>query len=304
MNVKEEPVSSTNVEAEQRTVDESPEIANVIIKQQRSSPEQVPPPPSSQPSQAIDDFENDPEAGPSGLQTEQTRSNENYGRRLIQYDSDATTEDESGDERAAMWRPQESYRFNRNDEDSGDTRFSSQSWRYDLPAAIEPQVHLDIAPSASNQSEEVIDLSENESVHSNAATHNPPANAPRNLEVLTAPDLQLDWLSDSSSDNEIVCTIRPQTPDRSAALNFTQPTLSISQANDLPAIDLTASDDEEATHPRVYCAGQPGCTRPLSSGERMRLLYENRHNRIANIYLRNRLASRSPNFHNEQRGDR
>lgn len=301
MNVKEEPVSSTNVEEEQQTVDESPEIANVIIKQQRTSPEQAPPPPS----QAIEDFENDPEAGPSGLQTEQMRSTENDGRRLLRYENDSS-DDDSADERAAMWRPQESYRFNRNDEDSGDTRFSNQSWRYDVTAANEPQVHLDIAPTVSNQSEEVIDLSENESVHSNAViSHNPSANAPRNLEVLTAPDLQLDWLSDSSSDNEIVCTIRPQTPDRSAALDFTQPNLNTLQApNDLPAIDLTASDDEEATQPRVYCAGQPGCTRSQSGGERMRLLYENHHNRLANIYLRNRNANRSPNFHNEQRGDR
>lgn len=283
-------------------MDESSNVANVIIKQQRSSPEQAPPPP---PLQATNDFENDPEAGPSGLQTEQMRSNENDGRRLLRYENDSSSDDDSGDERAATWRPQESYRFNRNDEDSGDTRFSNQSWRYDSRAANEPQVHIEVAPSASNQSEEVIDLSENESVQSNAVSHNPPANATRNLEVLTAPDLQLDWLSDSSSDNEIVCTIRPQTPDRIAALNFTQPNLSTSQApNDSPAIDLTVSDDEEATHSRVYCAGQPGCTRSQSSGERMRLLYENHHNRLASIYLRSRPTNRSPNFHNEQRGDR
>lgn len=292
MNVKEEPVSSTN-EDEEQSADVQTDTANVIIKQQ----------PRPQPPQ-IDDFENDPEAGPSGLQTEQLRTIENDGRRLLRYQNDTSSDDESGDERAAIWRPQDSYRFNRNDEDSGDTRYSGQSWRYTLPTVNEPQVNIsDIAPSTSNQSEEVIDLSENESVHSNAV-NNPPTNADRSLDVLSAPDLQLDWMSDTSSDNEIVCTIRPPTPDRNAALNFTQSNLNTSHAkNDLPAIDLTASDDEETTYSRGLCPGGTRMAQPVDYSDRLSLLYDNPHQRhLANmIMLRNRCAIRSPNSHNEQR---
>lgn len=299
MNVKKEPVSSTNEDEQQRNVDEQPDIANVIVKQQPST-QLLPPPPPPPPPLPNDDFENDPEAGPSGLQTEQMRSVESDGRRLLRYRNDSSSDDDSGDERVAMWRPPESYRINRNDEDSGDTRYSNQSWRYDLPAVNEPQVNIsDIAPSTSNQSEEVIDLSENESVHSNV----PPTDATRSLEVLTAPDLQLDWLSDSSSDNEIVCTIRPQSPDRNAALNFTQSNLNTTHAtNDLPAIDLTVSDDEETTYPREFSNGQT--VAGSRANERMSLLYENHHHRLANFYRRNRCSIRPQHFNNEQRNDR
>lgn len=303
MNVKEEPVSSTNGDSnedEQQSVDMIVDTANVIIKRQ----------PTPRPPTPNDDFENDPEAGPSGLQTEpmRRRSIQNNGR-LLRYQNDSSSDDDSGDERAAMWRPQEPYRFNRNDEDSGDTRYSSQSWRYDLPPVNEPQVNVsETAPSANNQPEEVIDLSENESVHSNAAHIQQPANATRSLEVLTAPDLQLDWLSDSSSDNEIVCTIRPQSPDRSAALNFTQSNLNTSQAqNDLLAIDLTVSDDDDAANSREYCNGRPVTESRANERinfERVGIFYENHHHRLANMYLRNRCAIRSPSFRGEQRSDR
>lgn len=280
--MKEEPVSSTNVD-EQKS-EERAENGNVIVKQR---------PPSN-------DFENDPEAGPSGLQTEAALSNTNVGRRLLQYQSDS--DDDSEDECAsAMWRPQESYRFNRNEDDSGDTRFSNQSWRYDPPMPTnDAPVINDNAPSTSNQNDDIIDLSENESNQSNA----PPSNA-RSLEVLTAPDLQLDWTSDSSSDNEIVCTIRSHMPsDRShnTALNLSQSNLNGAQAsNDEPVIDLTVSDVEDYHHTR-------NTTRPTIVSSRSSELsrgFMNHHYRMSNMYYnRCRRPLRSPNFCSESRNER
>lgn len=282
-------MSSTNSD-EQRN-DERIENANVIVKQQ---------PPSV-------DFENDPEAGPSGLQglqMEPLRSNANDGHRMCRYHSDS--DDDSGDECAsAMWRPQESYRFNR-EEDSGDTRFSNQSWRYGVPAANETPSVSDIAPSTSNPADEVIDLSENESVQSNVLNA-APSNAHRSLEVLTAPDLQLDWLSDSSSDNEIVCTIRSQSPENTA-LNLSQSNLTTLQvpnpidSNHLPPIDLTASDEEDNLFASSDSGNGPTIVGSRSSG--LARDFMNQHYRLTNMYYRCRRPLRSPNFRSESRNER
>lgn len=194
-----------------------------------------------------DDFENDPEAGPSGLQAAPSRNNEKGIHRTLRYANDSSS-DESGDERevaSAMWlNAQESYRFNRKENESGDARYFDHSCRF------EPLNVNEASASTSNQDDEIIELSENESVQSNVVVQTTPAY--QNLEVLTAPDLQLDWASDTSSDNEIVCTIQPRSPDRDAALNFSRSNLNAQQAaaNDLPAIDLTASDDEESAFPQ------------------------------------------------------
>lgn len=248
------------------------------------------------------DYENDPEAGPSGLQNEAVRNNTNNGQRMLQYQSDS--DDDSVDECAsAMWRPQESYRFNRNEEDSGDTRFSNQSWRYEVPPINEAPVASDNAPPTSNQNDDIIDLSENESVHSNTELDAPPSNA-RSHEVLTAPDLQLDWTSDSSSDNEIVCTIRSQMPtdcSHDTALNLSQSNLNGSQAtNDLPVIDLTVSDVEEYQFPI-------NINRPtiVSSRSGLSRGFMNHHYRMSNMYYnRCRRPLRSPNFRSESRNER
>lgn len=237
--VKVEPVSSTN-----KNEDEKPDL-NVIVKQQALT----------------DDYENDPEAGPSGLQTDGIRCNENKTARMRQYQNDSS-DDDSSDERemaSAIWRPQQSFRFSRNDDDSGDTRYSNNSWRFDHSTNNEP-VPSEVAPPQlpqpppppppppSNHTDEIIDLSENDSVQSSMNAQKAPTNANRSLEVLTAPDLQLDWLSDSSSDTEII-QIRSRTPEFNADdLGYLKSNLNSSNASsDLPAIDLTVSDDEETT---------------------------------------------------------
>lgn len=279
MNVKEEPVSSTN---EQQNEENSETVNDNVVARQ---------PPST-----TVDFENDPEAGPSGLQTESVRNGMTNGHRMLRYHSDS--DDDSGDEcaNATMW-----HRFNRNEEDSGDTRFSTQSWGYDTQPIVNEVSLADAVPSASNnQSEEIIDLSENESIQSNAPLNDAPTNANRNIEVLTAPDLQLDWLSDSSSDNEIVCAIRPQTPNRSAAIDLSQSNLNTIQTNNvLPlAIDLTASDEEENTRENNYLQS--------NAASRMNLYREYfRDQRISDLYNgRLRRSLRSPNFRIESRNDR
>lgn len=258
MNVKEEPVSSTNDEHHQQQQqqqhdeaqhDEKPTIAgnsNVTVKQ----------PPAN------DDFENDPEAGPSGLQNEHSRNRENDNRYFGMYIDSSDTED-SVDERemsSTLWRPQPAFRFSRIDDDSGDTRdtrYSNQSWRFDQTTMNEPPHSLsdDIpipllpipplpipVPTARNvPANDVVDLVDSEITQS---VQNPPLN--RSHEVLTAPDLQLDWASDTSSDNEIICTIPPQTLE----------------SNNLPAIDLTGSDDEEATNSRNTSNESPSLRQP------------------------------------------
>lgn len=241
--MKAEPVSSTNEEEpheEKPSIDER--TSNVIVKQQ---------PPAND-----DDFENDPEAGPSGLQRELFTNGGNDGLPVRRYMNDSS-DDDSGDEREmvpAMWRPQASYRFARIDDDSGDTRFSSNSWRFDQTAMNEPHSLSDVTASSTtnnNQADEVIDLSESESLPSNVAVQKPPTNVPnRSHEVLTAPDLQLDWFSDSSSDNEIVSAIRSRTLERPENLSKARPNRGASYApaaHTFPAIDLTASDDEDTS---------------------------------------------------------
>lgn len=238
---------SSATPAERKSPD-MPEGANLTVRQ--SSP---PPPASASTAAASMNFENDPEAGPSGLQS--ASSNLENRRRLRYHNS--SSDDDSDGESANLWRPQEPYLYNRNADDSSDTRYSEQSWIYDrndIPSTAAEPSSVVCEPSSSSthkQMDEVIDLSENESLQSN--TQNPLQNTNnenRSIEVLTAPDLQLDWLSDSSSDNEIVCTIRPKSP--TAPLNLTQSTSSNpTNFSSVPTpIDLTISDDEEIDHIR------------------------------------------------------
>lgn len=204
---------------------------NVIVKQQP----------------AADDFENDPEAGPSGLQNESVRINEIENRPIRGYPIDSS-DDDTGDERemaSALWRPPP-FRYSRIDDDSGDTRdtrYSNQSWRFDQTTINEPPSLSEDVPSArDDQIDDVVDLIDNDVTQS---AQIPPVT--RSHEVLTAPDLQLDWASDSSSDTEIIYTIRPRTPDASVDNPQPNPLLA---SNELQAIDLTASDDEETSFTR------------------------------------------------------
>lgn len=247
-----EPVSSTNGQKEQSEEFEAPRKLEKIEKFERpENSDQA----RNKPPIQTDDFENDPEAGPSGLQTEPRRSNHSKivnMHRKLRYQNDSSSDDDSADERdaqetaSAMWlNSHESFRFNRKENESNDKNYFNPSFRFDQ--AIEPS--NEASASANNQDDEVIELSENESVQSNVIVETTPNGENRNLEVnlLTAPDLQLDWASDTSSDNEIVCTIRSRSPVRSVALNLSRSNLNASQAEtDLTAIDLTASDDEEA----------------------------------------------------------
>lgn len=281
--VKVEPVSSTN---KTEPEDEKPDNPNVIVKQQ---------PPA-------DDYENDPEAGPSGLQTEGARINENKDLRMRQYRNDSS-DDDSSDERemaSAIWRPQQSFRFSRNDDDSGDTRYSSHSWRFDHSTINEP-VPIEVAPPPSNHTDEVIDLSENDSVQSSMQQmQKAPTNANRSLEVLTAPDLQLDWLSDSSSDTEII-QIRSRTPEliNVEDVGFLKSNLNSSNAsNDLPPIDLTVSDDEETTF--LSDDNQDNANEVPTIDARIRRYSEILPARPLNCYR----PLRSSNYHEDDRTER
>lgn len=223
-NVKEEDVSSSDMDNLIKQEDTKP-VSN-LVKQQKTT--------------QYDDYENDPEAGPSGLQTESARRRDN-GRRM-RYSDDSSDSDEGS---ISAWRTLRSYRPNQNDFEADTNNCSNNSWSLNASVTSEPS-SLSQPTAVANEIPEVIDLSENESCHSNTGDQSPLAT--RSHEVLTAPDLQLDWLSDSSSDTEIV-SIR--SPDRIDALNLSKSNENaLPSNNELFAIDLTASDDEENTASR------------------------------------------------------
>lgn len=306
--VKEEPISNTNEEREgvEQQQDVKPligENSNVIVKQQQQEEEkQLPTPPPSpldlqpqplQQLQSTDDFENDPEAGPSGLQKEPISNTANCTQKpMLRYPNDSS-DDESGDDREmAMWRPPAAFRFSRTEDDS---RFIVDRWRYDQAANNNDSSNFsDLAAQSAtnNPTDEVIDLSENDS---NATVQNAPINVQSTHghevlhTVITAPDLQLDWLSDSSSDNEIVCTIHDR---HASAAKKSQSNVSAENDesnDDVPAIDLTASDDEDTSFTREDTSNGPS-----SIG----------YNMIRDKFTHYGSVMRSSNYHDDNRNDR
>lgn len=255
VNVKSEPVSSTN----ERESLEPSRYLKMPKKQERS--EDFEQPNMSEPSTSTnanvtlpmqaDAFENDPEAGPSGLQTRPCRRTNKTMHRTLRYQSDSSSDDDSDDVRVAQETASKRWLNNyhdlyRKENESGDTHYFNQTCRFDdTTAPNEPVNRTEASVPIGNQEDEIIELSENESVQSNVIVETTPVNANQGLE---APDLQLDWASDTSSDNEIVCTIRSRSPPaRNVALNLTRSNLHASESDtDLPPIDLTVSDDEEA----------------------------------------------------------
>lgn len=109
-------------------------------------------------------------------------------------------------------------------------------WRYDQARKNESSNKNN---SERNAADEVIDLSLNDS---DATVQNVLAN--RCHKILTEPDLQLSWLSDSSS-NEFVYTIHNCNAARKSQSNV-GPEI---ESNDVAAIDSTASDDDSSNGP-------------------------------------------------------
>lgn len=254
--MKAEPVSSTN----ERESLEPSRYLKMPKKQERL--EDFEQPNMSEPSTSTNanvnlpmqagDFENDPEAGPSGIQTRPCRRTNKVMHRTLRYQSDSSSDDDSDDVRVAQETASKRWLNNyhdlyRKENESGDTHYFNQTCRFDdtTTAPNEPVNRTEASVPIGSQEDEIIELSENESVQSNVIVETTPVNANQGLE---APDLQLDWASDTSSDNEIVCTIRSRSPPaRNVALNLTRSNLHASGTDtDLAAIDLTVSDDEEA----------------------------------------------------------
>lgn len=272
--VKEEPNSATNVEQrpgkveEEQQRDVKPLIgdnSNVIVMQQQPQQQQQAPPAPLQ--QSTDDFENDPEAGPSGLQRATPNGSTCNQQQTRRYPIDFSDDDddESVDERE-IWRPPAAFRFARTQDDP---HFINDQWipydQDDQATNNDSSNFSDLAAQLANKNknptDEVIDLSENDS---NATVQNAPTNEQQpncSHEVLTAPDLQLDWLSDSSSDNEIVCTIHDRNASsatkKSQSSNVSVENDDSDVDDDVPAIDLTASDDEEISFARDDSSNVP-----------------------------------------------
>lgn len=271
-HVKEEPNSSTNEENEHQQ-DVKPligESSNVIVMEdqqqqpaQRSQPE---PQSLSAPQQSnIDLIENDPEpeAGPSGLQRQPiTRNQRQLHRR---YPNDSSDDDESGDDSISMWRPPASFRYTSSNND--ESRYPVNHWAYDQidqgTNNNDTSNFSDLTvQSASNNAAEIIDLSENDSnttEQQNASNIVSPRNrSNHDRALITAPDLQLDWLSDSSnsgSNDEFMCTMRDRVaPKKKPQSNHVSVAANESDDDEddegVPAIDLTASDDEETSFVR------------------------------------------------------
>lgn len=153
------------------------------------------------------DYVNDPEAGPSGIKRESTR------KKMFEIKNPFDYSDESDDETPlSMWNRQQSWKNESND----------------IP---------DVEPNnvQSNQAVEIIDLIDNEATTSND-TESSNKNS-SDIEILTLPELQLDWASDSSDEDEISSI--PNHEFKSKQSDQTQ------SDHGLPAIDLTLSDDDD-----------------------------------------------------------
>lgn len=202
---------------------------------------------------SANDYENDPEAGPSGLNTQSISLFDN-ARNSFRYPD--TSDDESDEDReiaASLWRSREAYNA------------TAKGANHDIPWRLRQNSPANFtAPANKTQSDEyrmadVVDLSEPEN------NEVAPADAPSpqrsgGMEILTAPDLQLDWSSDTSSDDEIICTTDiPDSPvvppqNQNEPLNYStrcddeDEDLGIVLLPDESPIDLTLSDEDETTN--------------------------------------------------------
>lgn len=154
------------------------------------------------------DYVNDPEAGPSGIKRESKRS------KLLKLKNPFDYSDESDDETPlSMWNRQQSWKNESND----------------IPNAATNNVQ-------SNQSAvEIIDLIDNEATTSND-TESTNKNS-SDMEILTLPELQLDWASDTSDEDEITSIPNQENKSKQSDQSLLE--------NGLPAIDLTLSDDDD-----------------------------------------------------------
>lgn len=220
-NVKVEPVSSTNShESDNESCDEKPTNLSVLIKQQEPNTE----------------YKNDPEAGPSGIKCEPTTSKSTTeNRNQFNYFSDDS--DDESSQPSLFWRRPLNALNSHNDTIASVGNSNLQSATNKSPIVV---INLiDNEPNSSNDGNE---QTTQESKKNNSA-----------IDVLTLPDLQLDWASDSSSEDEIrIRTVTPPRPRRFAAMraikstdNLMRPDPSEDEPSVLPPIDLTVSDTDD-----------------------------------------------------------
>lgn len=224
-DVKEEPVSSTS-DNEQT---ESATISNTDVPMQQQTPITT-----------SDDYENDPEAGPSGLNTQ--ASDRFHGARSLfhryPHDSSDTESDDDREIVTSLWRSREAFGAKEKNRDL--------PWRLrQSPATAFPE------PANDTSMTEVVDLSQNDSSGSIRDVNPSSPQRSSGIEILTAPDLQLDWVSDATTESEddLICTTDLPTRNQNEPLNFTtpfdpEPALN-SHSMDAMPIDLTVSDEED-----------------------------------------------------------
>lgn len=234
-DVKEEPISCTsdNEQIESATVSNS----DVSMEQQTPTTTSI-------------DYENDPEAGPSGLSTEP--SNRPHGVRSVYHrypyphDSSDTDSDDDREIATSLWRSREA--FNAKD------RNRDLPWRLrPLPDTSFPEPSTTDATTTTpfNNTTDVVDLSGNDNANpvQDVRTPSPPLSS--GIEILTAPDLQLDWVSDvtTDTDDDLICTTDLSPANRTEPLNYStrlkrEQIGNEMRPNEVP-IDLTVSDEEE-----------------------------------------------------------
>lgn len=210
--IKEEPDSSTNVVRKPKKVEEPRNTRHEI--------------------QFGKDYENDPEAGPSGIKTQPRRDSSMYTSRISrryqdQYSSDDDDSDDEIAQTTSLWRSRGSFNLNQNDHSENDI-----PWRTRQRAASDSNSN-ELSQAANNTCDDVI------VIEADPAQANPLAsNINSGMEVLTAPDLQLDW---DSSDDSVICA--------DENVSFAQPTqrtpFARTSAITNYSIDLTGSDDED-----------------------------------------------------------
>lgn len=148
-------------------------------------------------------LDDEPRPGPSGIKTEAKPSFPSHSTQNRMLDS---SDDESGDD---------------------DYIRRSAAWRLNYP---QPKIELDISPI-------IVDSSSNPAVAESRTSH-----IESGIELLAAPDLQLDWLTDSSDDTvEYV----PQYVAPAPVVVHSDPLKIEPSSPSTPPIDLTRESDEE-----------------------------------------------------------
>lgn len=223
----------------------------------------------------------DPQAGPSGIKQEMhpnDRSAAEYQQNrcytnAVSSSDDGSDEDNEIMQTTTLWRSRGTFNLNQtsrpnlNNRDLDDDSLHNQTTTAAPAAVATGGVSGGLGASGANSN-----------------------NIDSGMEILTAPDLQLDWLSDSSdqSIDEVVCVPLPSSPPAVDEANVKAESDTIAAVNEPSLqIDLTTSDDEDVMEINVYNDADAHMTRvptaPVQINCLRHALYDGYHNRESHV---------------------